>query len=149
MIQRIQTLFLFLAACAGAGQFALPYTTTGAEDAAKGLPALSDTVFNPFDNPGLTGLCILSGVVSLAAIFLYKNRPLQRRIAGAALLVSVLLLVLLGFTVWQMTQSMPQGGTMQYQPGIALPVAALLLQWLSGRFIQKDETLVRSMDRLR
>lgn len=149
MIQRIQTVFLFLAACAGAGQFVLPYATTDADNAAKSLSALSDAVFNPFDNPGLIGLCILSALVSLIAIFLYKNRSLQRRITGAGVLVSFLLVALLGFSVWQMLQSMPEGGALYYQPGVGLPVVALLLQWLAGRSISKDEALVRSMDRLR
>jgi Domain of unknown function (DUF4293) len=149
MIQRIQTIFLFLSACAGGGQFLLPYGTTDAGNAATRLSALSDAVFNPFDNPGLIGLCALGAVVSLAAIFLFRNRPLQRRITGGAMLVSVLTGTLLGFTFWQMLQNMPADGVLHYQPGAALPVVALLFQWLAGRSIGKDEALVRSMDRLR
>ena len=149
MIQRIQTLFLFLASCAGAGQFAVPYLSADAGNPATTLPVLADSVFNPLDNPGLIGLCALGAVVSLAAIFLYRNRSLQRRITGGAILVSILTAVLLGFTIWQTTKSMPEGGVLHYQAGLALPVLSLIFQWLAGRYIGKDEALVRSMDRLR
>jgi hypothetical protein len=149
MIQRIQTLFLFLASCAGGGQFALPYLSADAGNPATTLPVLADSVFNPLDNPGLIGLCALGTVVSLAAIFLFRNRSLQGRITGGAMLVSVLTAALLGFSLWQLTQSMPEGGLVHYQAGLALPVVGLIFQWLAGRSIRKDEALVRSMDRLR
>jgi hypothetical protein len=149
MIQRIQSIFLFLAAAAGFGQFALPYLRTEPGNPAASLPALADNVVNPMDNPGLLGLCVLSGVVSLAAIFLFKNRPLQARLAGGAIVASVLLAALMGFFVFQLFQQMPEGGSVQYGAGLGLPVVALVLNWLAANFIRKDENLVRSADRLR
>lgn len=149
MIQRIQTILLLLASAAGFGQFALPYLRTGAENPATNLPALSDQVLNPFDNPGLLGLCLLSGIVSLAAIFLYKNRPLQFRLSGGGAVASLLLGGLAAFVVYQTTQQLPTGGSVQYGGGLVLPVVAMLFNWLAGRFIRKDENTVRSMDRLR
>ncbi len=149
MIQRIQTIFLFLASLAGFGQFAAPYLTTDTGNPAATLPALADNSLNPLDNPGLIGLCALSGIVSLAAIFLFKNRPLQARLAGGAAIASVLLAVLTGFVIYQLFQQMPAGGSTQYGLGLALPVVALLFNWLAIRYIGKDEKLVRSADRLR
>jgi len=149
MIQRVQTLFLFLASCAGAGQFALPYLSADAGNPAVTLPVLADSVFNPLDNPGLIGLCALCAVVSLAAIFLFRNRSLQRRITGGAMLVSVLTAALLGFTLWQTVKAIPEGGAVHYQLGLALPLLGFVFQWLAGHYIKKDENLVRSMDRLR
>ena len=149
MIQRIQTIFLLLAAAAGFGQFAVPYLSTDTGNPAATLPALADNAFNPMDNPGLLGLSVLSGAVSLAAIFLFRKRPLQVRLAVSSAVASVLLAVLAGFVMFQIFQQMPVGGSAQYGSGLALPVAALVFNWLAVRFIRKDERLVRSMDRLR
>jgi hypothetical protein len=149
MIQRIQTIFLLLASAAGFGQFAAPYLSTEAGNPATSLPALSDNILNPLDNPGLLGLCALSGVVSLAAIFLFKNRFLQARLAGGAALASIMLAALAGFVIFQIFQQMPSGGSVQYGIGLGLPVVALIFNWLAARFIRKDEALVRSADRLR
>lgn len=149
MIQRIQTVFLLLAAAAGFGQFALPYLSTEQGNPAATLPALSDNVVNPMDNPGLLGLCVLSGIVSVVAIFFFKNRPLQARLAGGAAVAAILLTVLAGFVVFQTVQQLPSGGSTAYGVGLALPVIALIFNWLAAKFIRKDEHLVRSADRLR
>ncbi|MBK6929941.1 MAG: DUF4293 family protein [Saprospirales bacterium] len=66
MIQRIQTVFLLLAAGALAGQFAFPYLQTPAENPARALPAMADGALNPLDNPGLLGLTILGMALALA-----------------------------------------------------------------------------------
>ncbi len=149
MIQRIQSIFLLLASAAGFGQFAAPYLSAEAGNPATSLPALSDNVLNPFDNPGLLGLCALSGIVSLVAIFLYRNRPLQMRLCGGAAIASLLLTVLTAFVVFQLTQQMPAGGNVHFGAGLALPAVTMVFDWLAARFIRKDENLVRSMDRLR
>lgn len=149
MIQRIQTIFLLLASAAGFGQFAVPYLSTDTGNPAATMPALADNVVNPLDNPGLLGLCALSGIASLAAIFLFRNRLLQARLAGGAGVASALLIVLAGFVVYQILQQLPSGGSTHYEAGLALPVVALIFNWLAVRFIKKDESLVRSMDRLR
>lgn len=149
MIQRIQTIFLLLAAAAGFGQFAAPYLSTEPGNPAATVPALADNVLNPMDNPGLLGLCILGGAVSLAAIFLFKNRLLQARLANGAAVASILLAALAGFVVFQTMQHVPSGGTIAYGAGLALPLIALVFNWLAARYIRKDENLVRSADRLR
>ena len=149
MIQRIQSIFLLLASGAVFGQFGLPYLETAPNDPSRTMPVLADGVFNPFDNIGLLGLTVLSGLVSFLAIWLYKNRGLQSRLTIGALLSSGLLLALAGFTAYNTLASLPPGGSAHYQAGLALPVVALVFQWLAGRAIGKDERLVKSMDRLR
>jgi peptidoglycan/LPS O-acetylase OafA/YrhL len=143
MIQRIQSVYLFLAALASGSQFALPY----AKGSAPAVPALADGQINPFDNIGLLGLVSLGLAVSVAAIFVFKNRPLQMRIAGGATLVSALLLVLVGLVCKQSFDA--SSGALQVYAGLGLPLVSLILNWLAGRAIRKDEQKVRSMDRLR
>ncbi len=149
MIQRIQSIFLLLASGSIFGQFGLPYLAASPDDPSRTLPVLADGVFNPMDNIGLLGLTVLSGLASLLAILLFKNRSLQSRFTVGALLASGLLLALAGFTAYKTLESLPPGGSAHYQAGLALPVIALVFQWLAGRNIRKDEQLVRSMDRLR
>ncbi|MBK8969288.1 MAG: DUF4293 domain-containing protein [Saprospiraceae bacterium] len=149
MIQRIQSIFLLLAAGALGGQFALPYLQTPADDPARSLTALADGVLNPLDNPGLLGLTGLGALISLAAIFLFKNRSLQMRLALVAAGIGIMLLVLLGITVKNTLDQAPGNGTVNFAFGLGLPVLALLFNWLAARAIRKDEALVRSMDRLR
>ena len=150
MIQRIQTIYLALAAAAALGQFSLPYlaaTATGTLTAA--VPAFSDGRLNPLDNVGLMGLTALAALLSVVAVFLFRNRPLQGRLAGGAALASVLLLVLAALTTKQTLDAVPMGEAAHFHAGLGLPVLALLCQWLAMRNIGKDEKLVRSMDRLR
>lgn len=149
MIQRIQTIFLLLAAGAFGGQFALPYLQTPAEDPARALPALADGALTPADNIGLLGLTALVTLVSLVAVFLFKNRPLQARLAMVAAGAGILLLVLAGITTKTTLDQVPEGGSAQFALGMALPVLGLLLNGLAARAIRKDESLVRSMNRLR
>jgi hypothetical protein len=143
MIQRIQSVYLFLAALASGAQFGVPYATGNAPT----LPALADGRIDPSDNVGLLGLVALGIVVSAAAIFLYRNRPLQMRVTGGATLVSALLLVLAGFVCKQNFDA--SSGALQVYAGLGLPLVSMLLSWLAGRAIRKDEQKVRSMDRLR
>jgi len=149
MIQRIQSIFFLLAAGALGAQFAVPYLQTPADDPARSLAAFADGVLNPLDNPGLLGLTALGALISFAAIFLFKNRSLQARLALVATGVGIMLLVLTGITVKNTLDQAPEGGTIQFALGLGLPVLALLLNWLAARAIRKDEALVQSMDRLR
>jgi hypothetical protein len=149
MIQRIQSIYLFLAAALTGSQFGVPYAkTTDVVTTTNAIPALSDGVLNPADNIGLLGLTALSILVTLAAVFLYKNRPLQARITMGGVLVTVLSLLLAGLLVKQTLDAAGQSAVQLYA-GLGLPVLALLFQWLALRGIKKDDNLVRSMDRLR
>ena len=149
MIQRIQSVYLLLATGAFGGQFVLPYLTAGADNPATTLQPMADGVLNPFDNFGLLGLTALVVILSLVAIFLYSNRPLQGKITSLGMLSGVLLLVLAGVTTQAIRTAVPEGGHVEFGLGWISPVAGLLLLWLAGRSIKKDENLVRSMDRIR
>lgn len=143
MIQRIQSVYLFLASLSVFGQFGLPYASGTPTEAS----ALADGQINLFDNIGLLGLTVLGGLTSIIAIFLFKNRGLQMRIAGAAVFVSLLLIVLAAFICKQSYDA--SNGALHFGAGLALPVLSVVLNWLASRAIRKDDKLVKSMDRLR
>jgi len=148
MIQRIQSVYLLLAAGAFGGQFGLPYLQTEATNPATALPVMADGALTPTDNFGLLGLTGLSIALSFIAIFLYKNRPLQGKLTALGILTGLLLLIL-AVIATQAVRSTPEGASVSFGPGWVTPVAGLLLLWLAGRAIRRDEQTVRSMDRLR
>jgi hypothetical protein len=146
MIQRIQTVLLFLAAVALGLQFALPYAQS-----ASGLSgSFSDGVFSVNDRIGLQINTGLAFTLALIAIFLYRNRQAQSRITTLAIFAGAVLAVSVATQCFIIIQEAgSEVVNIHYQPGIALPAFSVLLMWIANRFIRKDEELVRSSDRLR
>lgn len=147
MIQRIQTVFLALAAMSGLGVLAFPFATVPDPVAASAL--FSDKNYTVGDNIGLIVLFVAGGALALASIFLYQNRPLQMKIGRFSIISFVLALVLAVILFWQDLGSLgaatPSDGFSAY-----LPILAIILTVLGVRYIKKDEEKVRSsMDRLR
>lgn len=125
---------------------ALPYATT--EAPVEGSAIFSDQVYNAQDNIGLLILFAVAGVLSLAAIFLFRRRQVQMRLAifsAIALVVGIAL----GAIFFIQNSSDLGNAEVNDQIGAFLPLAGIILVLLAYRFINKDEKLVRSMDRLR
>ena len=146
MIQRIQSIFLFLAAGAGFGMLALPFATTS--DAVASSILFADASYSVNDNLALLVLFALAGALSLAAIFLYKNRPLQLKLAQLGIVADVIGLALAVILFWQ-DGLINSDVEVKDGVGAYLPFGFLLFGILALRAINKDENLVKSMDRLR
>lgn len=146
MIQRIQSIFLFLAALVYGAFFMTPFATTPQADTAL----FADKVYNVQDHILMILLAGLGGAASLAALLLFKNRSLQLRISYLAI-VSGFLLAAVGIIFF--INSTPSSGIAAAQindgAGIYLIPSVLLLLFLAVQGITKDEKTVRSMDRLR
>ncbi|MDX5482477.1 MAG: DUF4293 domain-containing protein [Hymenobacteraceae bacterium] len=166
MIQRIQTVFLFLLVIAMVSMLFLPLWSK--TDAVTGetlvLTAwnLKSYVLNEQGEPTTAGtipqqgtiaiglLAIAAAVIALYEIFQFKSRLNQMKLG---LLNTLVLAALLGTTFYyavfvgaEMVQAENNGS---YQAGFYMPLLALLLNALANRFIKRDEDLVRSVDRLR
>jgi lipopolysaccharide export LptBFGC system permease protein LptF len=94
----------------------------------------------------------LTGVLFIAAITImvleitrYKNRVLQIKLGT---LNSLLLVGGYGAAVYFGSAMLKNYGG-HYGLGMYLPAAAVFLNWLSMRFIRRDERIVRDSDRLR
>ena len=144
MIQRIQSLFLLLSSAAFWTEFALPFATT--DVASQGV--MNDLVYNIHDSPVLIGLTIIGGLVTLSAIFLFNNRPLQKRPSYLGVVMAILL-PLIAFLLIYNERTGDALSTINYDLGIFPPLVALIFAVLAGRAIGKDDKLVKSMDRLR
>ncbi|MEL6945738.1 MAG: DUF4293 domain-containing protein [Bacteroidota bacterium] len=149
MIQRIQSIFLFLASAACFGLFALPFASTDQPIAASEL--FADSTYEITDHIALIILFVGAGLLALTAIFMFNNRPLQinlSRVSFVAAIVGLVLGLILFFNdgIVESGQSLPNP-TDGF--GTALPIIAGIFLLLAIRAINKDEKLVRSSDRLR
>ena len=135
MIQRIQTLFLL---------FVIPVNIGFAF-----TPMFSHAMLDPSGwlSNGLIAALLFSMVLSLYAIFLFRNRPNQMRWVKRAMLFQIIALGMnigIFFTVGRLGVNL-----MTEAFSVGLLLLALLLQYLALHFIDKDEKLVQSMDRIR
>lgn len=144
MIQRIQTLWLFMAGlCFGIAPIPPVYLL---QTQSPGNGVFSDQILHITENKILLSACILSSLLALTAIFLFNIRIRQALLSGMAAIIQ--LVGVLGVGIWLSYENQHLNDMI---PGIAmiLGVIGILFCWLANRAIRKDETLVRSMDRLR
>ena len=143
MIQRIQSIFLFLGAGSCFGLFGADAADTPAPVAESTL--FADAQFTLFDDPVLLGLFGLAGLLLLAGIFLFNNRKLQMKISLAAVALVVLGV---GYGVFRFLND-AAADLATPDVGLALPLLAIVFAVLARKYIYQDERLVRSADRLR
>ena len=148
MLQRIQSVYLFLAAVLNAVCLSMPI----AEIYSKGF--LSSTLYNLWLVKGdgshefsvttvYFGILVLAICITLATIFLYRKRRLQMKMCLVTVVVLLTYIVPLAVTVGQ------QYPDVKPTYFAAFPVVALIFCLLAYMGIRKDDKLVRSADRLR
>lgn len=141
MIQRKQTIWLLLAAIAGFLTTQVPlYAGRLAGEVVKKFTATESLI--------LFAVSILTALVAVLSIFLFKNRKSQIKWTFLGLLLS---LALIALEVWQIgvfekNNSFLRGS---YDWGALLPIAMALFFILAIGGIRRDDKLVRSLDRLR
>ena len=141
MIQRLQSVWLLLAAAAAF--CSLKFSFYSGNLVAENQPK-SWVYLTAQSNLLLLILTAGAGIACLIAIFLYKNRKLQMRIALLTLIVSIINLVLL---FMQTQHFVPGEGNFNLTAIFPIIVPVFLI--LAMRGIRKDEKLVKSLDRLR
>lgn len=136
MIQRIQTVYLFLASLAAIAFLFIPFGTIDFEGKTMLLKGNMNPVFDI-----IVGVII---TVSIIAIFLYKNRKTQ------ALVVLLNMLIAIGFIGCEVYGAYThQKDNFHFSIGFILPVFVLIFIFLAYKGIKNDDKLVKSMDRLR
>jgi hypothetical protein len=132
MIQRIQTIWLFLVAVLGILMY---------------LPVTEKTELTPtFPYVLLLGIeCGLIVALSIFSIFRYKKRRLQIQLGYWTLLLWVLVYVTIFLNVWWYGIEK----IVAWKLPALFPLIAIVFTLLAIQAIKKDEKLVRSLDRLR
>lgn len=129
MLQRIQTVWIFLAILGAAFLF-----VTGQDFSLFG------------DAPFMSVICAVLILLGFISIFSYKNRKRQILLNHLSIFINVLLLGLLVY--WILTLS---GGIDFPEKGIEpfFPLLSIICLLIANGFIRKDDRLVKSVDRLR
>ncbi|MFV5689421.1 DUF4293 domain-containing protein [Flavobacterium sp. ZT3R25] len=137
MIQRIQTIYLFLAfVVTGILPFFIPLWTMN-----------NETDFLFMQDQVYVILFGLSTTLTLLSMVSYKKRQNQFVIGRLNIILN---LILLGLFVYRSLNL--SGETLAVSEkgiGMFLPVVAIVLLVLANKAIKKDEDLVKSVDRLR
>ena len=156
MLQRIQTIFLFLAVVFMVLFTLFPiwvYENTEIHRLqAYGLFSTNSSgeetlTYWPYAASGILGLAVL--INSIIEIFSFRKRLTQLKLGA---LNSLLLAATLITSVWFATDirnTLPLEGPGVFGLSLFFPVISMICNFLANRFIRKDEDLVRSMDRLR
>ncbi len=136
MLQRIQTIYLFIAALiSGVLIFFVSLWSNNAGESVF----VEDVLI-------ALGLFLSSAALSLISIFLFKNRKLQFVLGRINILINFFLLGV--FVYWSLTVP----GEMEISEkgiGMFVPVLSIVFIVLANKAIKKDEDLVKSVDRLR
>jgi len=148
MIQRIQTVYLLIvvgllitAMCLPMGYFIdamgeHPFKALGLE--------VNGAIQSTW---GLFGILMVSTIVAVATIFLYKNRMLQIRMS---IFNSILLIgYYLTFLAFMFVLKKDLNAAFQISWALCLPLISIILNYLAIRAIGRDEVMVKAADRLR
>ncbi|MET4084136.1 amino acid transporter [Pedobacter sp. UYP30] len=155
MIQRIQSIWLFLATIALILMLFLPILTvevkttetslhtTGLYQDVVGRPGVG-TLKEAFTPLFITNIII--GLLCFINIFNFKRRKMQKRIA----IVSILLIVAFAFWCTIFAENLPGGiANAHFDFAAYLPAFSILCCIFAISGINKDEKLIRSAERLR
>lgn len=133
MIQRIQTIHLFLAVISAVLFLVSPYGQ------------IAETALIPLDYTVLSVFSILSILLSAATILKYTNRKLQKKLIWVGLgIVDILIIFLLyQYFFVEATRSFQLG------MGLIFLLFIPIFLVLAMKGINNDEKIIKSMDRLR
>jgi hypothetical protein len=135
MIQRQQSLWLLLSTISSFLSFKLPFYTG----------QLKDGKYDELDGGSTFFLVIFTGVsliLSLVAIFLFKDRKLQLKLSIGGAVLALLILI-----IYFMEMRSFAKGSVAFS---CLFVLAMITGYImAARGIWKDEKLVKSLDKLR
>ncbi len=159
MIQRIQSIFLLISIVCSLAAFSIPafnlHPTAGNTGDIYKITALKTLIISAENKKDLVINWSLVVINSLAIImmciclFRYNSRKLQVKICNWLILVMAGLILMYFFQWKQISVLAGAFYITKFESGTALIVISLIMICLARYFIQKDEALVRSADRLR
>ncbi|MES2648712.1 MAG: DUF4293 domain-containing protein [Bacteroidota bacterium] len=141
MIQRIQSLWLLLAAASFFFVFKFP--VAGGQTQAGAVSELFAA-----SNLLMFIVAILLGIIALAAIFLFKNRSTQKSLVWLGILLDIVFIVIMYFQMENLKTD-PTLVKQTFKIGAIFPILYIILMFMAYSGIRKDEKLIKSVDRLR
>ena len=110
---------------------------------------MADGIFSVDDHIVLMLLTILGGLLAFVSIFLFKKRTLQLKIGYLVIVASIMLVFLAIVLFMNDSSQLSDKAQIDDRLGLYLPVISIVMAFLANRYIKKDESIVKSMDRLR
>lgn len=136
MLQRIQTVYLLIAAILSGGLIFVFHLWTTANDVP--VYAKDDIVY--------LAMFLGSAALSLFSIFNFKNRKFQFVLGRLNIILNF---ILLGLFVYLLLNTSGESQISEKGVGIFIPIFSIVFLVLANKAIKKDEDLVKSVDRLR
>ena len=155
MIQRIQTVFILLAAVFAGVLFfgpiaAFDYGTEMMKLTIYGVGNQLDAqYFSAIYSLPLLLLAIFTVVLPVVTIFLYKKRELQFKLSSLNVFLNAILCGLIFLFYSSNVQETIASENVTYLFGTYVPLLNMVLSIMAMRWIKKDIELIRSVDRLR
>ena len=153
MLQRIQTLYLLIVVIALALMFFFPVAQVnipegkiyeffiyGISANGAGAKALSIN----WTSVAIVSILILN---SLITIFMFKKRLIQVRLTILNIFMMLGSIFLLWYNISNQAETVE--ADVRYLMPMIIPIICIVLSYLAIRAIGKDESLIRSMDRIR
>jgi hypothetical protein len=154
MIQRIQTVYLLIAEILIGALFFVPFAEIAGKEGSiyrfdiKGIYLESaqkaEIIFSSLPLVILWVVCL---ILILTTVFLYKNRILQMKLSTINIFLLLGFCGLIYYYAWSGAKAL--AGVYSLTIYLVFPVIAAILVYLASRAINKDELLVRSIDRIR
>ena len=146
MIQRIQTVYLLMAAlCSGCALF-FPFFTG---DTIPNVPIFADGVYNTQDHVSLMGVATVAILDALMTVFLYKNRKQQALLSLFVAVANIAFIAIMLVLLNSQMNFVDAIHKLHLGMGAIMPVLSVVFAIMARRSIVADDRLVRSMDRLR
>lgn len=152
MIQRIQSLYLLVAAALMSLTLFMPIATFVVDGNTYELSAFALSCGEVSESTLWMGvMLVMATLLPLVVIFLFKRRTLQVRLCAVEIVLLLGSLVMIGLYYW-LTSRLFENFVVEHRQfgwGAPMPLVSLVLTALASRAIFKDEVLVRSLDRIR
>lgn len=150
MIQRIQSVYLLINVISYSLLLFVPLAYINSDYVLNAwfLGTAQGSVIAPVYMLGLTALATI--ILSLATIFLFKNRPLQNKLCVAIFIIVMIFIALLFFIYPEMLiNKVSNSAPIDYTFWNILTVIPLATTMFANKAILKDEKKVRAADRIR
>lgn len=156
MIQRIQSIYLFFAAAIAVAVCFIPigdFTLNEMAFEYKAFKLTNLTTAASASTFYVGGLWMMSAILSLVSIFLYKNRRRQVKIVGINMLVMLAALIAMLYLYPNLLfQRYVQGFNaemLHFNMWVLISLIPAACLFLANRAIRNDERKVRAADRIR
>ncbi|MEN2283600.1 DUF4293 domain-containing protein [Algoriphagus sp. SE2] len=158
MIQRVQSIFLFLVAVSMGLTLSLELWQQVGAEAGESF-SLTALFLEKYNSAGeviqsdskwyIAALASFIGFLAIISIFQFRNRGRQMMLNMINSLFMVGLVATVFLTTNGINSELGLSDNGQYKIGFWAILVAMVFNMLANRFIRKDEALVRSVDRIR